>query len=119
MIVAVLSLKDTATLATPGTASRLPLTMEGHAAQSMLLTAKVIVLSAAIAAGEAMTTAAKAARAKSLFMGIPRSRVEKQRCDEVEAKRGHDEDCCEDKACFDDAIRQRARAGLAVGAGAR
>jgi hypothetical protein len=62
-------LKDTATLATPGTASRLPLTMEGHAAQSMLFTAKVIVLSAAITAGEAMMPKAKAAWARSLFMG--------------------------------------------------
>src|SRR6266567_1028615 len=68
MTVAVLSLWDTATLATPGTASRLPLTMEGHAAQSMLFTAKVIVLSAAIAAGEAMMPTAKATWARSFFV---------------------------------------------------
>jgi hypothetical protein len=43
--------------------------MEGHAAQSMLFTANVIVLSAAITAGEAMMPTAKAARARSLFMG--------------------------------------------------
>src|ERR1700738_3581979 len=69
MTVAVLSLKDTATLATPATASRLPLTIEGQAAQSMLLTAKVIVLSAAIAAGGAMMPTANTAWATSLFMG--------------------------------------------------
>jgi hypothetical protein len=42
--------------------------MEGHAAQSMLFTAKVIVLSAAITAGEAMMPTAKAAWARSFFM---------------------------------------------------
>src|SRR6266849_6684028 len=119
MTVAVLLLKDTATLATPGTASRLPLTMEGQAAQYILFTANVIVLSAAIAADEATMAKVNAAWARSLFMGTLRSRVEKERRDEVEGERDDDEDRCEDEACFDDAIRQRARAGLAIGAGAR
>src|SRR5581483_9842815 len=113
MTVAVLSLKDTATLATPGTASKLPLTMEGQAAQSMLFTANVTVLSAANAADEAMMPMAKAALVRNLLIEILRSRVEEQRRDEVEAECGHDEDCCED------AIWQRARASFAVGAGAR
>src|SRR5258708_31295337 len=104
MIVAVLSLKDTATLATPGTASKLPLTMVGQAAQSILFTAKVIVLSAAITADEAAMPMANAAGASSLFMRILRSRVEKERCDEVEAERGDDKDSCEHEARFYDAI---------------
>src|SRR5216684_33918 len=104
MIVAVLSLKDTATLATPGTASRLPLTMEGHAAQSMFFTARVIVLSAAVAAGDATTTARKAAWTTNLFILALRSRGEKEGGDEVEAECGGDEDRCQDEACLDDAI---------------
>jgi len=43
---------------TPKTACKLALTIEGHAAQSMFFTERVIVLSAAIAAGNAITTAA-------------------------------------------------------------
>src|SRR6266852_5778637 len=50
---------------------------------------------------------------------ILRSRLEKERCDEVEAERGDDENGCEDEACLDEAIWQRARAGLAIGAGPR
>src|SRR5258708_36209125 len=91
MTVAFLSLKDTAALATPGTASRLPLTMEGQAAQSMLFTAKVTVLSAAKAAEEATMPTAKAARARYLFIENLRSRVEEQGWNEVETK------CCDDK----------------------
>src|SRR6266851_9430724 len=70
MTVAVLSLKDTATLATPGTALRLPLTIEGQAAQSILFTARVIVRSAAIAADEATIAKVNAACARSLLMGV-------------------------------------------------
>src|ERR1700722_1096984 len=94
--------------------------MAGQAAQSILFTAKVIVRSAAIAADEATMPAAIAAPARNLglFMAMLRSRVEKEWCDEVEAERGGNEDRREDEACLDDAIRQRARAGLAVRAGA-
>ena len=94
MIVAVFSLKDTATLATPGTACRLALTMERHAAQSMFCTASVIVLSPAIAVGAAKTTATKTRWATSFFMLALRSRGEKEGGDEVEAQRGDDEDRC-------------------------
>src|SRR5260370_36566419 len=99
MIVAVLALRDTATWATPGTASRLPLTMEGQAAQSILFTAKVIVLSAAISADDATMPMANTERERSLFMEMLRSRVEKMWCDEVELERRDDENRVEGKAC--------------------
>src|SRR6266404_7259762 len=116
MTVAVLSLKDTATLATPGTALRLPLTIEGQAAQSILFTARVIVLSAATAADEATIEKAKAACARSFLMGSLRSRVEEHGCNEIEAKGGDDQDCRENEPGPDDPVRQRTRASCAVGA---
>src|SRR5258706_2836321 len=119
MTVAVLSLKETATLATPGTASRLPLTMEGQAAQSILFTANVTVLSAANAADEATMLTAKAAQARYLFIQILRSRVEEQGCNEIETKCGDDKNRRENEPSLDDPVRQRTRASLAIGAGAR
>src|SRR3984893_18109570 len=92
--------------------------MEGHAAQSMFFTERVIVLSAAIAAGDATTTATKAAWATSLFMLALRSRGKKEGSDEVEAERGGDEDRCQDEGCLDDAIWQGPRTRFPLGAAA-
>jgi hypothetical protein len=50
--------------------------MEGQAAQSMLFTAKVTVLSPANAADEATMPKAKVAQARNLFIEFLRSRVE-------------------------------------------
>src|SRR5262245_20714353 len=93
--------------------------MEGHAAQSMFFTERAIVLSAAIAAGDATTTAARAALATNLFMWALRSGVEKEGGNEVEAKRCGDENRRQYEACLDDAIWQRPRAGLTFRTGAR
>src|SRR5260370_17334786 len=45
--------------------------------------------------------------------------VGKGGCKEVEAEGGDEENGCEDEAWLDEAIWQRARAGLAIGAGPR
>src|SRR6266404_4965024 len=98
---AVLSLYDTVTLATPGTPSRLFLTMNGQSAQCMFFTAKVIVFSAANVAGETTTPTAKAAQARSFVIGSLRSRVEEQGRNEVEAKCGNDKDRCDNEPSLD------------------
>ena len=106
-------------MVTPKTACKLALTIEGHAAQSMFFTERVIVLSAAIAAGTAITTAAKAAWAPNLFMLALQSRGEKEGSDEVEAKHRGDKNRRQDESCLDDAIWQGPHAGLTLRAGAR
>src|SRR6266404_1652320 len=105
MIVAVLSLKETPTLATPGTASRLPLTMEGQAAQSILFTAKVIVFSPANAADEVTMAKVNAAWTRSLVIEVLRSRVEEDGCNEIQTKRGEDKNRRENESGFDDPVR--------------
>src|SRR5262249_24091004 len=74
---AVFSLYDTTALLTPGTASRLLRTMNGQSAQYMFFTASVMVFSAANVADEARTLTVKATDARSLLIGILRSRIEK------------------------------------------
>ncbi len=123
MIVAVLSLKDTATLATPGTASRLALDDGGTGRAIHIVHGQGDRSIRGHRCGRGddagMVNAALARNPLiGLFMGMLRSRVEKEGCDEVEAERGSNEDRREDEACLDDAARQQARAGLAVGAGA-
>ena len=57
----------------------------------MLFTVKVTVFSAANAADDVSALMATAEAITSLRMQILRSRVEKQRTEEIETDRGHDE----------------------------
>lgn len=61
----------------------------------------------------------KSGIATSLFMLALRSRGKKEGSDGVEAKRGGDEDRCQDEGCLDDAIWQGPRARFTLGAAAR
>src|SRR5207248_10040662 len=101
---------------TPGTASRLLLTMNGQSAQCMFFTARVMVFSAAKAVGETRTLTAMAAEASSLFTGILRSRDEEQGCDEIESERGNGKEDCDNEPGLNKPVRQRVHASIAIGA---
>src|ERR1700674_662 len=82
---AVLVLSETATLVTPGTATRLCFTICGQAPQYQFRTASVTVVSPA-KAGAASTPSARVIATSSLVMGWFLSRFEDQWCKEVEGQ---------------------------------
>ena len=112
-------------MATPGTPSRLFLTMNGqrhylwravdqddnvldilvqsrrnkHAAKKFLRKAAFVI--PIPATSETTTPTAKAAQARSFVIGSLRSRVEEQGRNEVEAKCGNDKDRCDNEPSLD------------------
>src|SRR5437868_1569584 len=111
---AVLSAKETTALATPGTAWRLEVIVNGQAAQFIFCTASVAVFLPAKAADKIKRPTLKNAALRNSVMWRSPSWLEDERCEEVECQRAGNKDCRENEASFDDPVRQWAGAHFAI-----